>query len=576
MSNQLKLSTGHCSEQGRKAVNQDFHGVLVPDEPLLTSKGVAVALADGISSSAVSQVASEASVRSFLDDYYCTSEAWSVEKSVRQVLQATNSWLYSQTQKSEHRYNKDKGYVSTLSALVFKSRTAHIFHIGDARVYRLRNQALELLTTDHRLWISDSKSYLSRALGADPDPEIDYRSMTLEVGDVYLLMTDGVYEYASNDFILQAACAENLDEAARDIVEEAYRQGSADNLTVQLLRIEALPAQRASQLFRKISELALPPILAPRAIFDGYKITRSLHDSSRSHVYLAADIETGEPVALKIPSIDLQADESYLERFLMEEWVARRINNAHVLKPCALTRERNYLYIAMEYIEGQTLAQWMTDNPQPELEKVRNIVEQIARGLNAFHRQEMLHQDLRPQNIMIDSNGLVKIIDFGATRVAGVLEISSPSERSNLLGTAQYTAPEYFLGEAGTTRSDLFSLGVITYQMLSGKLPYGSEVAKTRTRAGQNRLRYQSVLDDEREIPAWIDHALRKACQVNPDNRYLALSEFIHDLRHPSKTFMNETRRPLIERNPLLFWRGLSLLLACTSLFLLGAVVSNP
>lgn len=575
MPNSLKLTIGQCSEKGRKAVNQDFHGVLVPREPLLTSKGIAVAIADGISSSDVSQEASEASVRSFLDDYYCTSEAWSVKKSAHQVLRATNAWLYSQTRKSEHRYNKDKGYVCTLSALVLKSRTVHVFHIGDSRIYRLRNRTLEPLTTDHRLWVSDDKSYLSRGLGIDPELEIDYRSMPLEVGDVFLLMTDGVYEFASAEFILQAANSGNLDNAARDIVHEAYRQGSADNLTVQLVRIEELPEQKAGQLFRKVAALSLPPILAPRALFDGYKVVRTLHDSSRSHVYLAADIETNKLVVLKIPSIDLRADDAYLERFLMEEWIARRINNAHVLKPCSLTRERNYLYIAMEFIEGQTLTQWMIDNPKAELEKVRGIVEQIAKGLNAFHRQEMLHQDLRPENIMIDANGVVKIIDFGATKVAGIMEIESPSDRYNLLGTAQYTAPEYFLGEAGTTRSDLFSLGVITYQMLSGKLPYGTQVAKTRTRAAQNRLHYQSVLDDEREIPAWIDHALRKCLQANPYQRYEELSEFIHDLRHPSKAFLNKTRPPLIERSPLLFWKGLSAGLALTSLVLLGFLISK-
>ena len=125
----------------------------------------------------------------------------------------------------------------------------------------------------------------------------------------------------------------------------------------------------------------------------------------------------------------------------------------------------------------------MIDNPKPDLETVRRIVEQIARGLLAFHRMEMLHQDLRPANIMIDSTGTVKIIDFGSTRVAGLLEMSPNGVEEQIMGTAQYTAPEYFLGEIGTPRSDLFSLGVITYQMLSGKLPYGAEVAKSKTKA---------------------------------------------------------------------------------------------
>jgi serine/threonine protein kinase len=239
------------------------------------------------------------------------------------------------------------------------------------------------------------------------------------------------------------------------------------------------------------------------------------------------------------------------------------------LKPCARTRQRNYLYLATEFVDGKTLTQWMIDNPKPDLEAVRGIVEQIAKGLRAFHRLEMLHQDLRPDNIMIDTTGTVRIIDFGSTKVAGLTEIATPIPRSELLGTAQYTAPEYFLGESGTTRSDIFSLGVITYQMLSGKLPYGTEVSKARTRAAQKKLSYRSVLDDEREIPVWIDDVLRKAVHPNPYQRYEELSEFVYDLRHPNRAFLNKTRPPLIERNPVLFWKSVSFFLAATVVALL-------
>ena len=254
----------------------------------------------------------------------------------------------------------------------------------------------------------------------------------------------------------------------------------------------------------------------------------------------------------------------------MEEWIARRINSAFVLKPCLQTRKRNYLYIVTEFIEGTTLAQWMLDNPKPDLETVRGIVEQIAKGLRAFHRMEMLHQDLRPNNIMIDNNGTVKIIDFGSTLVASIMEISSPIERNNILGTAQYTAPEYFLGESGTTRSDMFSLGVIAYQMLTGKLPYGAKVAQSRTKNAQNKLAYESLLDDDRELPAWIDEAMRKVLHPNPYKRYEELSEFLFDLRHPNKTFLNKTRPPLMERNPVLFWKSVSFILAVIIVIILA------
>jgi len=559
----LSVLVGQCSDKGRKPVNQDFYGWRVPEEPLLGSKGIAVALADGIGSSEVSQVAAEFAVMGFLDDYYCTSETWSVQRSVERVLGATNSWLHSRTRDSPYRYDKDRGYVCTLSALVLKSTTAHVFHIGDTRVYRLSGHSLEQLTQDHRVRVSADESYLSRAVGFNPQIEIDYRSLEIGRGDVFVLASDGVYEHVDGRFVAAAlrAAHGNPDEAARAIVAEAYRRGSADNLTVQIVVVEDIPAHGVSEVQQQLARLAPAPLLQARAEIDGYRILREIHASARSHIYLAQELKTEALVALKTPATDLQGDRDHLERFLMEEWIARRLNSPHVLKPFPRTRERRFLHVAMEYIEGQTLAQWMTDHPRPELEKVRGIVEQIARGLQAFHRMEMLHQDLRPQNVMIDGTGTVKIIDFGSVSVAGMDE-----NASRVLGTFQYTAPEYFVGDAGTERSDLYSLGVITYQMLSGRLPYGAEAARVRNRKAQRALQYASLSD---EVAPWIDAALRKAVHPDPLERYEALSEFVHDLRHPNAALLRPT--PLVERNPTLFWKGVSAILGLALLLVLLA-----
>jgi len=572
MPNQLRISVGQHSDKGRKEINQDFHGVYIPKEPLLTSKGTVIALADGISSSDVSQYASETAVKGFLEDYYCTPESWTVKTSVQRVLTATNSWLYSQTRNSPYRYSPDRGYVCTITTLVIKSNTAHIFYAGDTRAYRLIDNHLEQLTEDHRLWVSNDKSYLRRALGMKGQLELDYQSLALEVDDIFVLATDGIYEFADENFIVKAikSNSNNLDEAARLIVEEAYQNGSDDNLSIQIIKVDQLPQQDVNEVYKNLTTLPFPPDLRPRMLFDGYEIVREIHISHRSHIYLAIDTETNEQVVIKIPSVDLRDNPEYLERFLMEEWIARRINNAHVLKPCLQTRKRNYLYIVTEFIKGQTLKQWMIDHPEPDIEAVRNIIEQTAAGLRAFHRQEMIHQDLRPDNIMIDATGTVKIIDFGSTQVAGLTEMTSSLGQSEILGTAQYSAPEYFLGEAGTPRSDMFSLGVIAYQMLSGKLPYGANVARATTRAAQRKLSYQTVLDDERTIPAWIDEAIRKAVHPDPYKRYEELSEFIFDLRHPNKAFLSKARPPLIERNPLLVWKSISLILLLIIIFLLS------
>jgi serine/threonine protein phosphatase PrpC len=578
MARDLRISLGQHSERGRKESNQDFHGAMIPHQPLLGTKGIAVALADGISSSPVSRVAAESAVKGFLTDYYCTSDAWSVKTSAQRVIDATNSWLYGQSRRGPHAEDRDRGYVCTFSAMVVKSATAHLFHIGDSRIYRLSGDALEQLTEDHRVVVSSEEVYLGRALGVNARVEIDYRTVALEPGDVFIQATDGVCEHIAGPGVARALAShgDDLDRAARAIAEEAFAGGSADNLTVQVLRIDELPDGEAGEILGQ-AELPLPPLLEPRQPFDGYQIVRRLHESSRSHVYLAVDGDDGERVAIKIPSIDLRGDRAYLRQFLMEEWIARRIDSAHVLKGRPSARKRHFLYTVTEFIEGQTLAQWMVDNPSPGLEPVRRIVEQIALGLRAFHRLEMLHRDLRPENVLIDGTGTVKIIDFGSVQVAGIAETASGEETNPVPGAIQYTAPEDFLGEGGTPASDQFSLGVIAYQMLTGRLPYGAEMARARTRGQQRAARYASVLEGgrggERELPAWIDGALRRAVHPDPHKRYDDLWDFVTDLRQPNAVYLRAARAPLIERNPLLFWKMLSLVLTLTVLALLAAIV---
>ncbi len=560
MSQPLGVSIGSATNKGVKPVNQDFLGSLVPEEPLLSAKGIVLAMADGISSSQVSQIASQTAISSFLDDYYCTSESWSVKTSVQKVVRSINSWLFSETRNSPYRYEKDKGYICTFSALVLRSNTAHLFHSGDTRIYRLSGGQLEQLTEDHRRVVSADVSYLSRALGINQALEIDYQSQIIETGDVFILATDGVYEFIDGKEISQKITnTESLDLAANEIIEQALAAGSDDNLSIQIVRVENVPNYQLDEV-QQLTRLPVAPSLSARMHFDGYEIIREIYISSRSHVFLARDLDSLQTVVIKTPSIELRNDTVYLERFMLEEWIAKRINNPHVAKAIEPNRKRNFLYLVTEYIEGISLHQWMIDNPKPSLEEVRVIIEQVVKGLQAFHRQEMIHQDIRPQNIMIDQSNTVKIIDFGSTSVAGVTD---PKTDEVMRGTLLYSAPEYFLGQQGSSRSDIYALGVITYQMLSGRFPYGVEISKARNSKEQQRLVYSRLIDDESELPSWIDYALQKALQVNPLKRYAELSEFSYDLRHPNKVFLSKTRPPLMQRNPIMFWQGVSFILFC-------------
>lgn len=568
MNNQLKVSIGQYSNKGIKEINQDFHDIRIPAEPQLTNKGIAIAIADGISSSQVSQEASKVSVTSFLEDYFCTSESWSVKKSATTVLKATNSWLYTKNKEDKYHLNKDKGYVCTFSTMIIKSSTAYILHLGDVRIYRLRDNNLEQLTTDHRVWISAEKSYLSRAIGIDSVLSPDYETFEIEKDDIFLFMTDGVYEFLDETFMKETLNQdiEDYDLVAKKFIDTALENNSDDNLTIQIVKVDNIPNKNVEEIHKQLTFRPLPPILQARMNFDGYNIIRELSHSSRSHIYLAVDKESKKNAVIKIPSVDLKDDKAYLERFMMEEWIARRISCPYVVKSYLQTRKRNYLYNVTEFIEGQTLTKWMIDNSNTKIDEVRNITEQIAKGLNSFHKQEMIHQDLRPENIMIDKTNTIKIIDFGATRVEGILEINTSIEQENLQGTALYSAPEYFLGEEGTNKSDIFSLGVIVYQMIGGNFPYGTDVAKCTNKSAQNKLTYNSLYPS---VPIWIDESIKKAVNIDPNKRYEHLTEFIYDLKKPNKKFLNKKRPPLIERSPEKFWQGVSFILFMVILYLL-------
>jgi len=554
---ELSLTIGQYSDAGAKPVNQDFHGALVPEGADLVLKGIAVALADGISSSKVSRIAAEIAVNSFMADYYCTSDTWTAKTAGERVIRAANAWLHAESQRNWLYDNQ--GYICTLSAMIFKGRTAHIFHVGDSRIFQLAAGNLEQLTRDHRLAISRTESYLNRAMGADPNVEIDYLTVDPKQGDVFVLSTDGVHEFVSpREMATLVASADTLDAAAREIVARALANGSDDNLTVQIVRVDSLPDESAQDVLQG-AEMALAAEV-PRLPYDldGFRVVREIYATNRSLVYVAINGETGERVALKVLSEDLRENAGARRRFAMEEWVARRLNSPHVVKAIRTQRQRNSLYTVTELIEGQTLRQWMRDNPQPSLETVRDIVEQTAKGLRAFHRKEMLHQDIRPENIMIDTSGTVKIIDLGSVSVAGVREALPATDTGDILGTHQYAAPEYFLGRPGTEKSDLYSLGVVAYELLTGALPYLDGVAGATTPKAQASLFYISTSVLSPRVPDWMDLAIRKAVSIDPQRRYEAMSEFVADLRKPNEALNRRPIVPLVERNPLLFWKVLS------------------
>ena len=564
----LKITSGEYSTAGIKPQNEDNCGVQTPAEPLLTTKGIAVAIADGMSGSDAGKEASEACISGFLRDYYSTPESWSAKTSGQKVLGSLNSWLHSQGQR---QYGSHKGMVTTFSSIVFKSNSAYIFHVGDTRIYRLRNNELKCLTNDHRLEVSEEKSYLTRAMGIDIHIDIDYKSVLVEPGDIYMLSTDGVHEFINDKNIHKILTEDkSLKQRAKSIIDIALENKSNDNLTCLLVQIESLPTENEDEFYKKLTALPFPPPLEPGMILDGYKIIRHLFSNKRTELYLAHDRELDTHVVIKAPSVNYTDDPQYINSFLLEEWAGRRINNNHVLNILDMPRKRTALYYITEYLQGTTLRQWMNDNPRPSLSTVRNFIRQIAQGLRAFHRQEMIHQDLKPENIIVDKHGTLKIIDFGSTKIPGIEEINIPIDTHILQGTEDYTAPEYHLGERATNRTDIFSLGVIAYELLTGKIPY----AKALNAKNLHKLNYVSIKQYVPEIPYWVDKAIQKSVSINPEQRFQVLSEFIYALNNLGSKHSQQEHIPLIQANPVRFWKGLSIILLLINLVLLYFVLS--
>lgn len=564
MSHTLEITAAQYTDKGTKEENQDFHALYKPEGPALKTKGAVIAIADGMSGSESGREASEACVSGFINDYYSTPDSWSVKNSAHKVLTSLNRWLYSKGQMT----NAGKyGLVTTFSAIVIKSTTAYLLHVGDSRIYRLRGGELKQLTRDHRIWVSESKNYLNRALGIDVHLDVDYKAVPLEINDLLLFTTDGIHDFLNNEKILETLLAspEDLDHAASELIRLSLENNSNDNLTSQLVRIDDLPVQEADDVYHELTALPMPPELEPGNILDGYRILKEIHASKRSQCYLAVDQETDTRLVIKTPSVNYEDDADYLESFHLEEWVGRRLNSNHVIKVLDQSRKRQFLYHAMEYVEGQTLRQWMNDNPLAAISHVRQIIEQLTEGLRAFHRLEMVHRDLKPENIMIDKYGVLKIIDFGSTKITGIEEIQTPIDRNNIAGTINYTAPEIFEGDSGSMKSDLYSVALIAYEMLTGKLPF----KKTLIQRGGKKREYVSIKTYNDSIPAWVDGAISKALQYDPDKRYDVMTEFVYDLSHPNAEFTKTDFIPLLERNPVGFWKAFALISLVVNLWLL-------
>lgn len=563
----LTVKCAQLSQAGVKAINEDSIGIRVPDGGALIHKGILAVIADGVSTAEAGREASQACVQNLLYDYFCTPDTWTVSKSVYTVLQALNRWLYSQGQ---HFNAAEKGYITTLSVLILKNTSLYIFHIGDSRIYRIRNKQIEQLTHDHTRQTGKVK-YLARAMGLDTKIEIDCHQELLKRGDIYILSSDGLHDFYPEKYWPDIiAASNNLDEACQRLQEQALKAGSNDNISCQIIEVEHLGNTSEEEFFKNLSKLAFPPLLKNQQTIDGLRVLSTLYESSRSQLYVVEDSENGQRYVMKTPSPNFVDDAAYIERFIMESWLGRRFRNNKLVKVIQREKANSYLYYLMEFVEGVSLEEWMKKNAPCSPNQAMRIIRQIALGLRYLHRQQVIHQDLKPSNILIDSNEQIKLVDYGSCYMPSIKELPKTLMSNTGLGTASYSAPECHLGKKIDSRSDQFSLAIILYELLTATLPYKGKLESLSKEADLKNFTYIPASSKNAYLPSWFDACLEKALALEPDKRYGDIDEFIYQLENGGQVKQKIERLPLIAKNPLRFWKQLAFIEA---LLILGLCV---
>ena len=549
------MRAGLCSERGRRPRNEDYAGIYTGTPEEQGRFGIIAAIADGVGGAKGGRVAAELGVRCFIDGYLSQAETRGVRQAVGRSLEAVNRWTHAIARVDPTL----RDMACTFTALVLRGREAHVMHVGDTRLYHLRNDGLTLLTNDHTLSGAGRNHILTRAIGTASAIQIDYAIEEMRVHDRFLLCSDGVHGVLPDRRLCEELARRTApDEAATQIVNAALAARSGDNVTALVIDVVSLPAANFVDLQLSAAALPIVPPPSPGATIDGYQLGAILADGHYSRVFQGVDKITQQAVIVKFPKTTVAGDVVLRQAFLRESWIATRVRSPFVGECIEMAAGRqNCLYTVMPFYEGETLERRLLKPPSIRLASGLRISINLAKGVASLHRAGIIHRDIKPENVILQRDGGLKLIDLGVARLPHLEDVPAAAPP----GTPSYMAPELLAGADGDEKSDQFALGVAIYRMFSRAFPYGEVEPFSRPHFGKavplTKLRP--------DLPAWLDRALARTVALRPEDRYEDVLEFIFELEHGedrARPKESPPRQPLYDRNPLRFWQAISVILA--------------
>ena len=262
-------------------------------------------------------------------------------------------------------------------------------------------------------------------------------------------------------------------------------------------------------------------------INDRYEIIKTIGEGGMANVYLANDTILERNVAIKVLRGDLSNDEKFIRRFKREALSVSNLSHPNIVEVYDVGEEDGNYYIVMEYIDGKTLKQQLQKRGALTLTEVLDIMSQLSDGLSHAHEAYIIHRDIKPQNIMIEDNGLIKITDFG---IATAINSTQLTQTNSVMGSVHYLPPEQASGKGSTIKSDIYSLGILMYELLAGSVPFKGDTA-VEIALKHMKEKIPSIRKQNPTIPQSVENIILKATAKNPKNRYDTVKDMYTDLQ---------------------------------------------